>query len=365
MSSLMSPRVLLIYLLATGFTACGDESPPQLTVNPNGQSGAPTLSGNAAVDRILGDSLFLLPATATAELQTRALVSYIGAAFELGNPSGIDLGTLLSEKRISPYAALVLAYHAAGALAWERRVLVLDCAPGTVWYLEVNTGDGRFLLDPYRRSVAALAGPFEPALPYADAFALVDWYKADGEWPPASYDSFLQSWRLSGDAALHAERYDGACLRAFYDAKKAVVFPISLDMAGRSNRIVGLADRSPWDIEALFADGHLDTRSDHAFWGGFESPLGPVTLAHQLRLRGLTRSRKYRYVMQEAGASTGYVVVLPFGVTVRNWISDGAGRWELPFTADESTATLEIGLGGSGSLALDWFAVTTDDEVPP
>jgi hypothetical protein len=360
MSSPMLHRWLFLFVCIAS-VSCGEDTPSRLTVDPDRAAATRSLSGNADVDRILTESLFLLPVTATAELQTRALVSYIGGEeFTHEAHASADLGALLEEKIVSPYTAVMLAYHAAGALAWDRRVLVLDCVPGTAWYLEVDTEDGRFLLDPYHRSVATLSGPLDPALPYADVFTGGAWSQAVGRWPVTSFEDFLASWQTPVDPLLFEEQYRNACLRAFYEDRKTVAFPIGIAMAGHTRRQVGVADGRPGDVDAFFADAENETRSDHAFLGSFESPIGPVTFSHVLRLQGLIPGRRYRYVLQQLDRSHGHWVVLPKGVSVEDWLSEGSGRWVLPFIADASSATLEVSVGG-GSLAIDWFAVEALD----
>lgn len=330
---------------------CGDEL-DSLTVVPRDPVLHESLSAleNRALKRLLSQSFGYLPVTATAALQARALVAHIGG-LEKTRPESLSLEYLVAAGGVSPYAAASLAFHAAGALGWERRTLLLGCEGDYRWFVEVLTEDGRFLLDPYGGAFATAGEAFDAPLPYPEAFGGT-WY-ASGQ--PAGFEDFLRGWRPVTDAAQAAydDRYKGACVRAFYDAERAAELPVRLSL-GAGGVTLGAPDGEPNDL--ALAVGGDEQAVELARWGGAWTPGGPYVGAYRLQLGSLTDGGRYRLRVGTLDEGPGYVVARPHGLELGAWTRAGEHEWALDVTAAAVSAELVVGMSATTYLALDWLA---------
>lgn len=335
---------------------CGDER-DSLSVVPRDPVLEESLStlDNRALKRLLGQSLGYLPVTATAALQARALVAHIGG-LEKTHPESLSLEKLVAAGGVSPYAAALLAFHAAGALGWERRTLLLGCQGDYHWFVEVLTEDGRFLLDPFGGAYATAGAAFAAPLAYPEAFGGT-WYSSG---KPGGFEAFLKGWRPVTDAAqaAYADRYKGACIRAFYDAERAAELPVRLSL-GAGSITLGAPDGEPDDL-ALAVGGDAQA-VEFARWGGAWTSGGPYVGAYRLQLASLTDGGRYRLRVGTLEEGPGYVVARPKDLVLGAWTRAGAHEWALDVTAAATGAELVVGMSATSFLALDWLAF---EEVP-
>ena len=340
-------------VLAFALAACGDETPaPKPARNVTEDSAPPAPEPADLVNELFTG----LPVTATPDIQVRVITAFVGKLTH-GAPASWAVPHLLRDRIVDNYSAVVVAAAFAQELGWEWQTVVFDCQPGTRFFLEANTFDGRFLVDPYGGFLVTEGGPNDRVLPFPDAFRSGVLYHYDGAWPMANYLDLLAAWKPAGAADIDAWRsaFSHACLASRYTPSLAVQHPITVDVAA-GNLVAGKIDGSPWDVDAAFASpGQL--RSDHAFLGGFVSPAGAVVLGHRLLLENTVPGNTYRYLFRTCEAVPGTFVAVSTQARLGGFKYLGQQVWALAITAVSSKTDVSLGMDSQESVSLDALAI--------
>lgn len=345
--------VLVLFALASSaFAACGDSPGDHEQADEAG--GAQPNDGGVAEK--LAEVVSAVPVTSPPDVQSRVITAYV-STLPRGTPSSWSVSSLFSEQVVDNYGAVVMAAALAGELGWEWQTVVLDCQPGTRWFLEVNTYDGRFLLDPYGGRIVTTGAADALALPFPNAFQEGTLYRYAGGWPANSHAAMLAGW-VAADANETAEwrgGYAQACLASRYTPSRALQFPIVVD-ASQPYRTYGAVNRSPWDVDQAFA-APGQTRSDHAFWGGYHSPAGPIVFGHRLILMNTVAGQTYRFSLRTTEDHVGTLVAVSADAETGGFKRMREREYTLAIVAKGSRAEVSLGMNSLESLAIDAMAI--------
>lgn len=288
-------------------------------------------------------------------MQARLLTAYL-STWPHGKPSAWNADTLFEEGIVDNYGAIILGATLAEELVWEWQAVVLDCQPGTRWFLEVNSYDGRFLLDPYGGRIVTVGGAADLALPFPDAFETGTLYKYTGNADETSLDEFLGNWSSATveETAAWRGAYAQACFASRYTPMRTMQFPIVIDTAAPF-RTYGKINGSAWDVDAAFA-ATGETRSDHAFLGGYDSPVGPIVIGHRLILTNTVAGRTYRYSIRSLREPGGVIIASTRDAELTGFKRLRERDYTLGIIAKGSRVEVSIGMNAFESLAIDAMA---------
>lgn len=343
---------VLAALAGAGFAACGDTSgDPHRAGEADGA--LPDDGGEAETP---AEIVSAIPVTSPPDVQSRVITAFVSTR-QRGTPSSWSVSSLFSEQVVDNYGAVVMAAALAGELGWEWQTVVLDCQPGTRWFLEVNTYDGRFLLDPYDGRIVTMGAADAPALPFPEAFQTGTLYRYTGSWPTNTQAAWFENWVAAdvNETAAWRSGYAQACLASRYTPSRALQFPIVVD-ASQPYRTYGIVNQSPWDVDQAFA-APGQTRSDHAFWGGYHSPAGPIVFGYRLILTNTVAGLTYRFSFRATEDYVGTLVAVSADADTGGFKRMRAREYTLAIVAKGSRAEVSLGMNSLESLAIDAMAI--------